>query len=152
MDGGRGVVRILALLAVAAAPTALVLQGLRSMGALALSAACLGLGYCLLRMRGAHPVPEGAWLGLAIGGGIGLAYAMAAHEMALGLCPDPAAGCDTPPLAGLRAWMIAAVATSGIGLAAGFLANYDRHSRDLRERRAAAAVAGAPRAMRVGGR
>jgi hypothetical protein len=141
MGGGRGVVRILALEAVAAAPTVLVLQGgLRAPFAVAVAAACLAAGYLLLRLRGARPVAEGAWLGMAVGGGLGLAFAMGAHDAALGLCPGAAVGCGSPPVLWLRSWMIALAATSGIGLAAGFLANYDRHSRDLRARRAALAA------------
>lgn len=140
MGGGRGILRILALEAVAAAPTALVLQGDRATSlAMAVAAACLVLGYPLLRMPGARPVAEGAWLGMAVGGGLGLAFAMAAHDVAVGLCPDPATGCASPSPAWLRLWTIALVATSGIGLAAGFLADYDRQNRELRARRAAAA-------------
>lgn len=144
MVGGRSALRVLALEAVAAAPTLLVLQGMRSPAVLAAGAASLGVGYLLLRMRGARPVPEGAWLGISIGGGLGLAYAMAAHDVALGVCGPGAAaavGCGSASLVWLRSWMIALVAASGIGLAAGFLANYDRESRDLRDRRAAAADA-----------
>ena len=140
MGGGRSALRVLGLQAIAAAPTVLVLQGLRPAEALAAAGACLALGYLLLRLRGANPVPEGAWLGMAVGGGVGLAYAMAAHDVAAGLCAGAAVGCGPEPLVWLRSWMLAVVATSGIGLAAGFLANYDRQSRDLRQRRATAAA------------
>jgi hypothetical protein len=141
MGGGRGLLRVLALEAVAAAPTLLVLNGLRPPNALAAGVACLAVGYLLLRMRSANPVPEGAWLGLAVGGG---------RDVTAGLCPAAASaaaavGCASAPMVLLRSWMIALVATSGIGLAAGFLANYDRHSRDVRARRALAAAAGVAR-------
>ena len=128
-------VRILGLEAVAAAPTVAVLAfDLRPPGIGALAAACLVAGYFLLRMPGARPVEEGAWLGLGIGGGFGLANAMVTHDVA-GLCTD--VQCGTAPVLWLRSWLIAVVACSGIGLAAGFLAQYDRHHQDLRSRLAA---------------
>jgi hypothetical protein len=132
----RATARVLALEAVAAGPTLMVLAwGVRSPGILAGAAACLAAGYLLLRLPGAKPVPEGTWLGMAIGGGLGLAYAMDAHDVAVGVCAG--LGCGGDGVLWLRSWMIALVASSGIGLAAGFLANYDRSQRDLRARRLA---------------
>lgn len=138
----RSVGRILALEAVAAAPTVAVLAfDLRPPGIVGLAAACLAAGYLLLRMPGARPVEEGAWLGLGIGGGLGLANAMVTHDVA-GLCTG--VGCGTTSILWLRSWLIAVVACSGIGLAAGFLAQYDRHHQDLRDRRLAAVAASGP--------
>lgn len=138
---GRAVARVLALESVAALPCVLVLAaGVRSPEILAAAAACLAGGYFLLRLPGARPVAEGAWLGLALGGGLGLGYAMDVHETMAGLCPG--LGCGPASLLWLRSWLIAVVASSGIGLAAGFLANYDRHHRDARARHGAALAAG----------
>ena len=135
----RGVARILALEAVAVSPTAAVLAwDLRPPGILLLAVACLAAGYLLLRMPGARPVQEGAWLGLGLGGGIGLANAMVTHDVA-GLCTGLA--CGTTSMLWLRSWLIAVVACSGIGLAAGFLAQYDRHHQDARLRRLASHAA-----------
>ncbi|MFA5944674.1 MAG: hypothetical protein WC876_09435 [Candidatus Thermoplasmatota archaeon] len=137
----RGLIRILALEAVAAAPTVAVLAfDLRTPGIVALGAACLAAGYGLLRMPGARPIEEGAWLGLGIGGGLGLANAMVTQDVA-GACL--ALQCGTTSMLWLRSWLIAVVACSGIGLAAGFLAHYDRHHHDAALRRMAAADASA---------
>lgn len=149
MAGGRatGVARVLALQALAVAPTALVLAaGLRSPGVLAVAAACLGLGYLLLRRPGGHPVQEGAWLGMSIGGGLGLANAVAAQEIARACA---GASCAGTGMLWLQSWLIAIVATAGIGLAAGFLANYELHHRHARSRRPAAFSTGANRFARL---
>lgn len=125
-----GLARVLGLEAIAATPTVLVLAaGVRSPMVLGVAAACLAVGYLLLRLPGGRPVAEGAWLGLSIGGGLGLANAMSIHEVA-GLCQG--LGCGGDSLLWLRSWLIAVVATSGIGLAAGFLANYEQHHRAAR--------------------
>jgi hypothetical protein len=125
------------------APTVGVLAfDLRPPGVVALAALCLAAGYALLRTPGARPVEEGAWLGLGIGGGFGLASAMVTHDVA-GVCAG--LQCGTTPLLWLRSWLIAVVACSGIGLAAGYLAQYDRHRQDLRARRLAAMARGGPR-------
>lgn len=135
----RGIARVLCLEAVAAAPTVAVLAfDLRPPGIGALAALCLAAGYALLRMPGARPVEEGAWLGLGIGGGFGLANAMVTHDVA-SLCTG--IQCGTTSILWLRSWLIAVVACSGIGLAAGFLAQYDRHHQDLVGRRLAASQA-----------
>lgn len=140
MVARSGVLRILGLEAVAAAPTVAVLAfDLRTWGTTALAAACLAAGYLLLRMPDARPIEEGAWLGLGIGGGLGLANAMVAHDVA-GLCSGIA--CGSAGLLWLRSWMIAVVACSGIGLASGFLAQYDRHHQDARLRRLASTASG----------
>jgi hypothetical protein len=139
MVARSGVLRILGLEAVAAAPTVAVLAfDLRVWGTTGLAAACLAAGYLLLRMPGARPIEEGAWLGLGIGGGLGLANAMVTQDVA-GLCTGIA--CGSTGLLWLRSWMIAVVACSGIGLASGFLAQYDRHHQDARLRRLASAAA-----------
>lgn len=131
----RGVARILGLEAVAAAPTVAALAfDLRFPGIVMLAAACLLTGYLLLRMPGARPVEEGAWLGLGIGGGLGLANALVTQDVA-GVCVG--LECGTTSMLWLRSWLIAVVACSAIGLAAGFLAHYDRQQQDLRMRRAA---------------
>jgi hypothetical protein len=141
----RGVARVLALEAVAASPTVAVLAfDLRPPGIGALAALCLAAGYLLLRMPGARPVEEGAWLGLGIGGGFGLASAMVTHDVA-GICAG--LQCGTTSMLWLRSWLIAVVACSGIGLASGFLAQYDRHHQDLRARRLAAVAAGGPQRL-----
>ncbi|MEA3136884.1 MAG: hypothetical protein QOC71_1165, partial [Thermoplasmata archaeon] len=146
----RGMARILGLEAVAAAPTVAVLAfDLRFPAIVVLAAACLATGYLLLRMPGARPVEEGAWLGLGIGGGLGLANAMVTHDVA-GVCFG--IECGTDSMLWLRSWLIAVVACSGIGLAAGFLAQYDRHHQDLRslrDRRGTAAAAGQHRFARL---
>jgi hypothetical protein len=126
---GRGLARILALEAVAATPTAVVLAAAPGLfPVLLLSAACLAAGYALLRVPGSRPIDEGAWLGVAIGGGIGLAQAEAAVVAA------------AAALAWVRPWLLSIVGCSGIGIALGFLARYDQQHRLLREhlRRAAA--------------
>lgn len=143
----RGVARILALEAVAAAPTVAVLAfDLRAPSIVVLAAVCLAAGYVLLRRPGARPVEEGAWLGMAIGGGLGLANAMVTHDVA-GVCAG--IGCGAAPLLWFRSWLIALVACAGIGLAAGFLAQYDRHSQDVRLRRRVASAAGPHRFARL---
>lgn len=127
----RGVARLLALEAVAAVPTAAVLGlGAGVLAALLLGGACLALGYLLLRMDGSRPLDEGAWLGVAVGGGIGLAQAEAAVLAA------------AQELAWVRPWLLSIVACAGVGIALGFLARYDQHHR------AARALRGAPRAAR----
>lgn len=140
---GRGVARVLALEAVAATPTVAALAfDLRFPGIVVLAGFCLAAGYVLLRMPGARPVEEGAWLGLGIGGGLGLANALVTHDVA-GACLG--IECGTTGMLWLRSWLIATVACSGIGLAAGFLANYDRHHQDLRLRRLASVAAAGQR-------
>jgi hypothetical protein len=57
--------------------------------------------------------------------------------------------CGTTTALWLRSWLIAVVACSGIGLAAGFLAQYDRHHHDLRLRRSAVAATGPHRFARL---
>lgn len=144
---GRGVARILALEAVAATPTVAALAyGLRFPATVVLAALCLAAGYALLRMSGARPVEEGAWLGLGIGGGLGLAAALVTQDVA-GTCVG--IECGTTGMLWLRSWLIAIVACSGIGLAAGFLANYDRHRQDIRLRRLATAGEAAHRFARL---
>lgn len=139
--------RVLGLEAVAVTPSVLVLvAGVRSPMVLGVAASCLAVGYLLLRLPEARPVAEGTWLGLSIGGGLGLANAMAIHDVA-GFCQG--LGCGSDSLVWLRSWLIAVVATSGIGLAAGFLANYERHHRLARAARPAAATAGAERFARL---
>lgn len=141
-----GLARALALEAIAAIPTVLVLTaGLRSPLALAVVAGCFALGYLLLRLPTGRPVAEGTWLGLALGGGLGLANAMTIQDAA-GLCTG--VGCGPTTVVWLRSWLIAVVATSGIGLAAGFLANYERLNRQLRAARGAI-PAGAHRFARL---
>ena len=138
-----GVARVLGLEAVAVAPTALVLAaGLRSPGVLFVAAGCLALGYLILRLPQGRPVAEGTWLGLSIGGGLGLANAMSTQELA-GLCSG--LGCGPTALVLLRSWLIAVVATSGIGLAAGFLASYERAHRAARAALGRAVAATGPR-------
>ena len=138
----RAMARLLGLEAAAAAPTVAVLAlDLRPPGIWGVAAACLAIGYALLRMPGARPVEEGAWLGLGIGGGLGLANAMVTHDVA-GVCIG--LQCGTASMLWLRSWLIAVVACSGIGLASGFLAQYDRHHRDLRSRRIVAGATAGP--------
>jgi hypothetical protein len=146
VQGVRGIARILTLEAAAAAPTVAVLAfDLRVQALLAVAVACLGAGYLLLRMPGARPVEEGAWLGLGIGGGLGLANAMVLRDVA-GACIG--LECGGTPLVWLKSWLLAVVACAGIGLAAGFLANYDRHHQDVRLRRLAASQATVSSAQR----
>ena len=125
----RGVARILALEAVAAAPTVYVLAfdpGL--LLALMVGATCLALGYLLIRLPDSRPIDEGAWMGVAVGGGIGLAQAQSAVVAA------------AQALAWVRPWLLSIVACAGIGIALGFLARYEQQHRILREhlRKAAA--------------
>lgn len=122
----RGVARILGLEAVAVVPTAAVLGvGAGPIAAILLGAACLAAGYLLLRMEGSNAIQEGAWLGVAIGGGIGLAQAEAAVLAA------------AQALAWVRPWLLSIVACAGIGIALGFLARYDQHHRAVRALRGA---------------
>lgn len=132
MGGGwRALARILALEAVAATPTLLVLfLTPHVMEVMAIAAACLALGYFLLRMEGSRPLHEGAWLGVAIGGGVGLAEAEAAVVAA------------AQELAWVRPWLLSIVACAGIGIALGFLARYDKLHRSVRAARPRASPAG----------
>lgn len=123
MGGGssRGVLRILALETVAVTPTVFVLWGAPSLPlAILVGAACMALGYLLIRLPDSRPIDEGAWLGVAIGGGIGLAEAEAAVAAAL------------DALAWVRPWLLSIVACAGIGIALGFLARYEHQHRLLR--------------------
>ena len=125
----RGLARILVLEAVAALPTVVVLAAEPGLPAvLLLEALCLGLGYLLIRLPDSRPLEEGAWLGVAIGGGIGVAQAEAAVVAAV------------QELAWIRPWLLSIVACAGIGIALGFLARYEEQNRVLRDhlRRAAA--------------
>jgi hypothetical protein len=139
--GLRSLARVLALEVVAASPTVLVLlAGWRAPGILLFAAACLGAGYLLLRLPGSKPVEEGAWLGLAIGGGLGLAYAMTTNAVLANLCAGGA--CNIDPMDWMRGWLMALVACSGIGLALGFVARYDMHHRLVRSARPTPTLAG----------
>lgn len=118
----RGLARIVALEAVAVAPTAFVLAaGPDLLPTLALAAACLAAGYLMIRLPDARPIDEGAWLGVAIGGGIGLAQAQAAVLA------------TAQALAWVRPWLLSIVACAGIGIALGFVARYERQHRILRD-------------------
>ena len=131
--GLRGVVRILALEAVAAMPTAYVLAaGPDLVPAFLVAALGLAAGYLLIRLPDSRPLDEGAWLGVAIGGGLGLAQAESAVLAA------------AEALAWVRPWLLSIVACAGIGIALGFLARYEHQHRLLREhlRRTAAQGAG----------
>lgn len=136
--GGRGIARILALEAVAAAPTLVVLSTTpHLLEVVAFGALCLALGYVLLRLPGSRPIDEGAWLGVAIGGGIGLAQAEAAVVA------------TAQELAWVRPWLLSIVACAGIGIALGFLARYDQQHRAVRAARPGAVPAGGHRFARV---
>jgi hypothetical protein len=125
------VARILALEAVAVLPTALVLWGAPALPiVLLVGAACLTLGYLLIRLPDSRPIDEGAWLGVAIGGGVGLAQAEAAVAAAF------------DALAWVRPWLISIVACAGIGIALGFLARYEHQHRLLRATLRGSATAG----------
>lgn len=131
----RGVVRILALEGVAVTPTAYVLAaGPDLVPAFLVAALCLAAGYLLIRLPDARPIDEGAWLGVAIGGGIGLAQAEAAVLVAV------------QALAWVRPWLLSIVACAGIGIALGFLARYEQQHRLLRAhlRKAAARAPSGP--------
>jgi hypothetical protein len=124
----RRIARLLGLEALAVAPTAAVLWMEPSVVAvMLLGGVCLALGYFLLRLPSGWPLQEGAWLGLAVGGCIGLAQAEAAAVLA------------AQALDWMRPWLITVVACSGIGIALGTLAHYDLSLRLLRRRRQPAA-------------
>lgn len=129
----RGVARIVALEAVAVTPTAVVLAtGPDLVVTIALAAACLVAGYMLIRLPDARPLDEGAWLGVAIGGGIGLAQAEAAVLA------------TARALAWVQPWLISIVACAGIGIALGFVARYEQQHRILRDHLRQAAQRGKP--------